>query len=166
MFRHERSLRGYVLIHNFAFPICSKTNHSARSRGPTFATIRFGTPVGESFMAWCRPFPPMFQHLTGSSKRRTLAPMNSRRFPNVFSAPRQPMLRLALLLSASTFFSAAHAQNLVVNGSFEFPDIVNGWQVDGGFIGNSNPSERESGFYIGVSVSQTLTTVPGQRYLL
>src|SRR5688500_9991664 len=90
--------------------------------------------------------------------------MNSRGFLARFSASLQ--LVATLLITASGFFSAAHAQNLVVNGSFDPYEFVTGWQVTGGFVGDTNPGERGSGFYIGVSVSQTLNTVAGQRYLL
>lgn len=90
--------------------------------------------------------------------------MNSPGLVDVFSA--RLYLWFAYFLTASAFSSSAHGQNLVVNGSFDPYEFVTGWQVTGGFVGNTNPGERETGFYIGVSVSQTLNTISGQRYLL
>ena len=100
--------------------------------------------------------------MTDSPERRNLAAMSPRGFCDVFRSQSVG----ALLLTASTFFSPAYGQNLVVNGSFDPYEFVTGWQVTGGFVGNTNPGERDSGFYIGISVSQTLNTISGQRYLL
>lgn len=78
-----------------------------------------------------------------------------------------PLLFCLFLLQ----FGAAHAQNLVSNGTFNAVSTA-GWQAVGccgGYgneLGSAQNGARGDWLSIGGSLSQTLNTVAGQRYLL
>lgn len=65
---------------------------------------------------------------------------------------------------------AAHAQNLVSNGTFNVASTA-GWQAIGccgGYVNEGGSAQNGGGDWlsIGGSLAQTLNTVAGQRYLL